>query len=1237
MQFSSMTKTIHRIVLAVFLFALAVCARVATAAGLLPSGAPESWLVTPETYVGPAGMGQYGLDYETRIYPSAGDTYYYTKADKLSPDIGHWQVVSSAGDGTLIFQNSLPFDTAWSKACVYASVYVYASSVVNTDLTYGAKSGYQLETWLDGVYRGTGLVRGTDLVQPLNLSVGWHRLLVKMTTSQKLAALGSDNSVRANIVFKNVFGNLETQTADPYLSGNLQTYHDQAANFPPRILVTTATDSVTNLPRDGEVTQLKVDLTDASLSAPINNVIVSVDINDYDGKPIKTLSSASVSVPGSYNFDLGALGIGYYGVSVSLKTAAGERFMVYPPDGFSVIGDTMSQRLRKQNKKIVATSYHSYQPGVTNDPDRNALAWMQRIGILTMGGGSNALFSDVPSVKPFWDDAANRGLTLSGYWHDIWIPSTVDKAGYANNAAPYTRYFKGMNEIDLLYESEKISNTVAADNEWQYRLATIANEYAAAHAARADAIYTGGSLSSVGDSDYFKHLLSLGLNNYVDEWDIHSYPNFAPILGGDYSGGEFEGERGLAIALIAAGVTNAANVPLINKPVWVGETAAGALYGSGIRWQAETAIKMAAWAMARKGTTDPTLNSKYNPKISKIGFLVPWRYNMEATDIVERTSNYFAVAHKPGEAAYYTASALIDGFGNDVEVLETNTGIERSRFGPTLLVWRAWGTEVPYVLSVPTSGDYVTVDAVGRVTPVVASNQQVTVTPTSMPLFVLLRSDYECLTSPHVPGQVLLDDQFLDGSRNKGGVSGEFDTAWWAVNGLTGGTSWNIMPDNNAPMLGNVLGHSGGSAQNTAMVGDFPGGGYTLARPGDRLRVELVVRSASDVATGAFQLILGNNNGTPMIGDELGVVSPTNADDNLLPAISVNNSSNVFDDGSPHVVELILSLNANGTALDRVLNVDGVYMMADIIPRPTTRTFNQLRLSWNQGALARVDNIRVYVDNAGCTLSPSRPADLSLTQTASPNSIQVGANLVSTVVITNNSPVAASNVKFSDTFDVGLSPISNTITQGTCNSSAQIVSCNLGSLVGGATATVTVMSKANAAGTQTSTAVVTGDEADTNSANNIANTSTAVTPTLAPNGLKGQYYNGRSFNTLITTRTDANVNFDWGTGSPATGVNVDSFSVRWTGKVIPAYSEAYTFFTSTDDGVRLWVNNRLIVDKWKNAPVNSSGVVTLTGGQPYDIKMEYKEAASQARAKLEWRSASQPRVVVPQTALRAAP
>jgi len=137
--------------------------------------------------------------------------------------------------------------------------------------------------------------------------------------------------------------------------------------------------------------------------------------------------------------------------------------------------------------------------------------------------------------------------------------------------------------------------------------------------------------------------------------------------------------------------------------------------------------------------------------------------------------------------------------------------------------------------------------------------------------------------------------------------------------------------------------------------------------------------------------------------------------------------------------------------------------------------------------------------------------------------------------------------------------------------------------------------------------------------------------TVTGTGLTGQYFtNANLSGTPALTRLDATVNFDWGIGSPDPSIPVDRFSARWTGQVEAERSETYTFTTTSDDGVRLWVNSQLLIDNWTvHSVTDNSGNIALVAGQRYDIKMEFFENDGAATAKLAWSSPSTPRQIVP--------
>ena len=124
----------------------------------------------------------------------------------------------------------------------------------------------------------------------------------------------------------------------------------------------------------------------------------------------------------------------------------------------------------------------------------------------------------------------------------------------------------------------------------------------------------------------------------------------------------------------------------------------------------------------------------------------------------------------------------------------------------------------------------------------------------------------------------------------------------------------------------------------------------------------------------------------------------------------------------------------------------------------------------------------------------------------------------------------------------------------------------------------------------------------------------------AGTGLKGDYYDNADFTNLKLTRTDAQVNFDWGTGSPNVLMGADSFSVRWSGLLLVPETGTYTFSTLNSDGVKLYVNGVLVIDDFSDHTTHwkDGSSVNLTAGQMVDIRMDYYENKGSAVAKLKW-------------------
>ncbi|MBC8472601.1 MAG: hypothetical protein H8D56_24315, partial [Planctomycetes bacterium] len=136
-------------------------------------------------------------------------------------------------------------------------------------------------------------------------------------------------------------------------------------------------------------------------------------------------------------------------------------------------------------------------------------------------------------------------------------------------------------------------------------------------------------------------------------------------------------------------------------------------------------------------------------------------------------------------------------------------------------------------------------------------------------------------------------------------------------------------------------------------------------------------------------------------------------------------------------------------------------------------------------------------------------------------------------------------------------------------------------------------------------------------------------------GIKGEYFSGMDLGNLVLTRTDPQINFSWGDpGGPDASVGNDNFSARWTGEVEAAFTETYTFYTSTDDGVRLWIDGQQIVNRWiDQGTTEHRGTIDLVAGSSYSLVMEYYENGGGAVAELRWSSPSTPKDLIPQAAL----
>jgi beta-glucosidase len=122
-------------------------------------------------------------------------------------------------------------------------------------------------------------------------------------------------------------------------------------------------------------------------------------------------------------------------------------------------------------------------------------------------------------------------------------------------------------------------------------------------------------------------------------------------------------------------------------------------------------------------------------------------------------------------------------------------------------------------------------------------------------------------------------------------------------------------------------------------------------------------------------------------------------------------------------------------------------------------------------------------------------------------------------------------------------------------------------------------------------------------------------------GLQGEYFNNVTMQGQpALTRTDESINFQWTLFSPdAAKINYDFFSARWTGKLESPVTGTYKIGIDGNDGYRLYLNSKLIIDNWKKQSYSTKLVdFYFEKGKAYDLRIEYFEPAGNAWFRLIW-------------------
>jgi hypothetical protein len=709
----------------------------------MENGRPRAWL-TVGFWAGPAGLSLWGMDYEPHIRPNEGDPCIVTQFDRVYERA--WTAEPLLQSQRAYGNFSIPINSIWPKGTSYAHVYVYSPEARNVQL-HSAQTGILTAGWCNGdslAFRRDRSARmvsishlqnakddnlgmtdqgdaatvhrqrqETPRVAALDLKQGWNRILLKFIhQSQEGETFAFDT------LFTNSDGtipDLKTSLSNPDPSKISRTIAG-------RLIPLVFTNAPFNLVHDGAPLAININLGGVNYAMPIKNHGFSqrrnstlpvlpflpfegqlkLAVHDYDGKEIYS-ATKKATFPDTVAFDLGeAPRRGYYYTHLELLDNDGNLVAFYPPDGFSVIGGVAAQRERRDAKEMAVVYYFMSKHNLY---DTLYFPYMQRIGIFRNIGGCNG------RALEMYKTARENGLILTA---DLWNRTGEYLQEYVKETAPFVDSYKSHNEIDIHPDQRGTPESWVAKAKTHYETAKKHDP---------DALVVGASFARPGADEWFTECLKLGLGNFHDVWDVHCYPQHPPVLGGSMSNSPRETESGVLMAMESIGMTN-------TKPFWIGETGARCSHGSDARpWQADTVAKMAACSLSRKD-------------FEIIGFLVPWHYARAIHGISD-----ISAAHMPAETAYYTASALIDGF-ESYQRINLGDDIQAARFGPTLMLWRTNPAPTDIQFQADLREPLVLVDVVGRVNDLpVQEDGSVIVKVSESPVYLLNRGDYETLTS----------------------------------------------------------------------------------------------------------------------------------------------------------------------------------------------------------------------------------------------------------------------------------------------------------------------------------------------------------------------------------------------------------------------------------------------------------------------------------------------------------
>jgi len=136
---------------------------------------------------------------------------------------------------------------------------------------------------------------------------------------------------------------------------------------------------------------------------------------------------------------------------------------------------------------------------------------------------------------------------------------------------------------------------------------------------------------------------------------------------------------------------------------------------------------------------------------------------------------------------------------------------------------------------------------------------------------------------------------------------------------------------------------------------------------------------------------------------------------------------------------------------------------------------------------------------------------------------------------------------------------------------------------------------------------------------------------LGLKGLRGEYFRDRKCRSVVGTRIDSSVDFNWGQAAPLEGMPKENFSVRWTGLLAVPAAGRYRLECESDDRMQVWLDGKHIMSSRHGE--NGYRTVSLKAGRQYGLRIEFVEDSMDAYARFYWQPPGKGRTIVPASAL----